>query len=255
METFIAQMLNQFESGKLSRRQLINTLTLAATTIGAGSAAILGQAPAGGRPTPTKTAAQNEKTAELLAAMKESPVKALQMAHVRYTVKDYKATRDFYQEVMGMIPVPGSDTGESVKMAFFAKGETPKAHPKGTPSAFLLIRNGWTPPPPAPAPPAGAAAAGGGGQTRDRLSIDHVAFTVEFAKPLANGKVEWEVGGGKRDPKTCKVNKEDALEVVRELLTKRGLNPSQDHDTSFHVNDINGYNLQISGIGMDGYTP
>jgi catechol 2,3-dioxygenase-like lactoylglutathione lyase family enzyme len=245
METFIAQMLNQFESGKMNRRQLVSTLALAATTLGAGSATVLGQ---GGRGA-AKTAAQNEKTAELRAAMKESPVKALQMAHVRYTVKDYKETRDFYQEVMGMIPVPGSDTGDSVKMAFFAKGETPKGHPKGTPSAFLLIRNGWQAPPPSAAP-----AGGGGGQTRDRLLIDHVAFTVEFVKPLANGKVEWEVGTA-RDPKTCQINKAGALEMVRDLLTKRGLNPSQDHDTSFHVNDINNYNLQISGIGMDGYTP
>ena len=246
METFIAQMLNQFESGKISRRALITTLTMAATTVGAGSSAILGQ----GRQPAVKTAAQNNKTGELVAAMKESPLKAIMMSHVRYTVKDYKATRDFYAEVMGMLPVPGSDTGDSVKMAFFPKNETPKAHPKGTPSAFLLIRNGWQAPPPSATP-----AGGGGGQTRDRLSIDHVAFTVEFAKPLANGKVEWEVGGGKRDPKTCQINKADALEVVRDLLTKRGLNPSQDHDTSFHVNDINGYNLQISGIGMDGYTP
>ena len=78
--------------------------------------------------------------------MKSAPLKAIQMTHLRYTTKDYKATRDFYQEIMGMMPVPSSDTGDSVKMAFFAKGATPKAHPKGTPSAFLLIRNGWQPP-------------------------------------------------------------------------------------------------------------
>src|SRR5690349_21141510 len=134
METFIAQMLSQFESGKISRRSLITTLTMAATTAGAGSSvAVLGQ----GRQPAVKTAAQNEKTNELQAAMKESPLKAIMMSHVRYTVKDYKATRDFYAEVMGMLPVPGSDTGDSVKMAFFPKNETPKAHPKGTPSAFL----------------------------------------------------------------------------------------------------------------------
>src|ERR1041385_1341806 len=204
METFIAQILNQFENGKLSRRQLITTLTFAATSLGAGSAAMLGQ----GRGQ-AKTAAQNTKTAELLDDMKSAPLKAIQMTHLRYTTKDYKVTRDFYQEIMGMIPVPGSDTGDSVKMSFFAKGETPKAHPKGTPSAFLLIRNGWQ----APAPSSG-------------LNINHVAYTVEFAKPLKNGKVEWEVGTG-RD-KSCQVNKDGALEVVRDLLAKRGLNPRQD---------------------------
>jgi catechol 2,3-dioxygenase-like lactoylglutathione lyase family enzyme len=248
METLIAQMLNRFESGKMTRRQLIGTLTLAATTLGVGSeVALVGQAQ--GRTPAAKTPAQNAKTAELLAAMKASPLKAIEMTHVRYTTKDYKATRDFYAEVMGMLPVPGSDDGSSVKMAFFPKGENPKAHAKGTPSAFMLIRNGWTAPPPAPDAPAGG---GGGGGRAAGLDIDHVAFTVEFDKPLKNGKVEWEVGSQRG--KDCQIDQGGALEMVRNILTERGLKPSQDHDTSFHVNDLNNYNLQISGIGMDGYT-
>jgi catechol 2,3-dioxygenase-like lactoylglutathione lyase family enzyme len=246
MKTLIAQILNRFESGKINRRQLIGSLTLAATSFGAGSALIGAQAPAPQRP--AKTDAQIAKNAELKAAAKESPLKALQMSHIRYTTKDYKATRDFYQEVMGWMPVPGSDNSSQVKMAFYARNETPLGQPKGMPSAYVLIRNGWTAPPAPPPVPAGQ-------QTPRPFLIDHFAFTVEFSQPLANGSPKWPVGTGGRDPKTCQVNKEGALERMHDILTKRGLNPSQDHDTSFHVRDNNGYDLQIAGIGMDGYTP
>ena len=38
MEGFVAQKLNDFETGKISRRRLIETLTLAATTVHATAA-------------------------------------------------------------------------------------------------------------------------------------------------------------------------------------------------------------------------
>ena len=39
MEGFVAQKLNEFETGKISRRKLIETLTLAATTAAAADSA------------------------------------------------------------------------------------------------------------------------------------------------------------------------------------------------------------------------
>ena len=39
MEGFVAQKLNEFETGKISRRRLIETLTLAATTAYAADSA------------------------------------------------------------------------------------------------------------------------------------------------------------------------------------------------------------------------
>lgn len=52
--------------------------------------------------------------------------------------------------------------------------------------------------------------------------IDHIAYTIE----------DW--------------NK-DAVEAE---LKRRGLNPTPDTENSFHVRDINGYDLQICGEGM-----
>ncbi|HEV2223968.1 MAG TPA: VOC family protein [Candidatus Acidoferrales bacterium] len=52
--------------------------------------------------------------------------------------------------------------------------------------------------------------------------IDHIAYTIE----------NWD---------------KDAVEAE---LKRRGLNPTPDTEDSFHVRDINGYDLQICGPGM-----
>jgi catechol 2,3-dioxygenase-like lactoylglutathione lyase family enzyme len=43
--------------------------------------------------------------------------------------------------------------------------------------------------------------------------------------------------------------------AVRAELERRGLNPRPDSDNSFHVNDPNGFDLQISGQDMTAYNP
>ena len=77
MEHIIAKLLQQFEQGKLTRRQLIKNLTLAVT---AGSA--LGAVPA--------------------AAADDKIVPAIFINHVSYQVTDYAKTRDFYAGLFGM---------------------------------------------------------------------------------------------------------------------------------------------------------
>jgi catechol 2,3-dioxygenase-like lactoylglutathione lyase family enzyme len=75
MEQIITRLLQDFEQGKVTRRQLIQSLALAAT---AGSAV---------RPA--------------LAA--DTPIaKALSINHVSYQVADYRKTRDFYAGLFGM---------------------------------------------------------------------------------------------------------------------------------------------------------
>ena len=75
MEHIISGLLQDFEQGKMTRRQLIQSLALAAT---AGAAV---------RPA--------------LAA--DTPVaKALSINHVSYQVADYRKTRDFYAGLFGM---------------------------------------------------------------------------------------------------------------------------------------------------------
>src|SRR5213594_2748872 len=73
MENIIAKLLQDYEQGKMSRRQLIQTLALAAT------------------------ASATAGTVEAAA-----PANALYINHVSMQVADYTKTRDFYAGLFGM---------------------------------------------------------------------------------------------------------------------------------------------------------
>jgi catechol 2,3-dioxygenase-like lactoylglutathione lyase family enzyme len=77
MEHLIAKLLQDFEQGKMTRRQLIRSLALAATAASAASA--------------TPTAAADSKV-----------VKAVYLNHVGYRVADYARSRDWYADLFGM---------------------------------------------------------------------------------------------------------------------------------------------------------
>jgi len=92
MERIIATLLQQFEQGKLNRRQLIQSLTLAAT---AGAAA----------------------TAVPAAAAAEGKViNVTNINHVSYQVSDYARTRDFYAGLFGM--KVSEDDGKQCRLSF-----------------------------------------------------------------------------------------------------------------------------------------
>jgi catechol 2,3-dioxygenase-like lactoylglutathione lyase family enzyme len=76
MEHIMAKLLQDFEQGKMNRRQLIQSLALAAT------AAAVSAAPA---------TAADTKVAQ-----------AIYINHVSYQVADYAKTRDFYADLFGM---------------------------------------------------------------------------------------------------------------------------------------------------------
>jgi catechol 2,3-dioxygenase-like lactoylglutathione lyase family enzyme len=81
METVIAKLLNDFEQGKMNRRQLIQSLSVAAAASAAltPAAAVAAQAP-----TPT------------------GKLEAGYVNHISYSVSDYKKVRDFYVDLLGM---------------------------------------------------------------------------------------------------------------------------------------------------------
>jgi catechol 2,3-dioxygenase-like lactoylglutathione lyase family enzyme len=91
MEHLIAQLLKDFETGRMSRRQLIQSLGMAA----AASAAIL-------------------RGGKLAAA--EAGLKASGVDHISYRVTDYKRTRDFYADLLGMSVT--DDTGTQCELRF-----------------------------------------------------------------------------------------------------------------------------------------
>jgi catechol 2,3-dioxygenase-like lactoylglutathione lyase family enzyme len=84
METLIAGLLKQFEDGRLTRRQLIESLALAAAAAAPAAAAQSGSA-ASGIPPSTGPA----------------PWKTVWLDHISYAVTDYKKSTAFYRDLMG----------------------------------------------------------------------------------------------------------------------------------------------------------
>ena len=72
MEHIIGRLLQDYEHGRMSRRQLIQTLTLTATAAATG------------------------------AAEAATPANAIYINHVSMQVADYTKTRDFYASLFGM---------------------------------------------------------------------------------------------------------------------------------------------------------
>jgi len=88
MQDIIAKLLEEFEQGKMSRRQLIQSLALTATTVTA-----VGGTPAAAAPA---------------AADSDSAFKAVSINHVTFAnIKDYTKMRDFYADLFGMKVVVG----------------------------------------------------------------------------------------------------------------------------------------------------
>ena len=102
MEHVIARLLEDFEHGRLTRRQLIQTLA-----VGVTAASAIGMAPA--------------------AAAEGEPFKTVAVNHISYQVADYTKTRDFYTSLLGMKAT--QDNGKQCYLTFGDEG------------SWLLARN------------------------------------------------------------------------------------------------------------------
>ena len=89
MEDIIAKLVEDFEQGKMNRRQLIQSLTITAT-------AAAGIAPA--------------------ARAAGKPLEALYVNHISYSVNDYAKCRDFYAGLLGMKVT--EDDGKQCRLVF-----------------------------------------------------------------------------------------------------------------------------------------
>lgn len=89
MEHLIAKLLHDFEQGKMNRRQLIQSLAMAASAAAA-------TAPA--------------------QAAEGKGFKAVAVNHISYQVADYAKTRDFYADLLGM--KVSHDDGHQCYLAF-----------------------------------------------------------------------------------------------------------------------------------------
>ena len=96
MEHIIAKLLHDFEHGYMSRRQLIQSLAMAATAAAA---------------TPVAASASEGKG-----------FKAVAVNHISFQVADYGKTRDFYADLLGMKIL--KDTGRQCNRGVRREPET-----------------------------------------------------------------------------------------------------------------------------------
>jgi catechol 2,3-dioxygenase-like lactoylglutathione lyase family enzyme len=175
MEEIIHRMVRDFEDGRVSRRELVKSLAL-----------IAGLAPVSGSASP----------------LAETKFRTLSLDHISYQVADYRRTRDFYADLMGM-KVSGDDGKGQCQLEF---GES-----------MIIARNHRERP--GQPPPA-----------ERKGTVDHISYRID----------NWDTA------------------AVKAELEKRGLTPRLDKggDTpnyvSFHVEDPDGFDLQISGMAKPG---
>ena len=89
MEIVVSELLKKYEDGKISRRQLIQNLAVAALGASASDAAAQGQ----------------------------NGFRTIRLDHVSYQVRDYRQTRDFYTRLLGM-PVDGDNGKDYCQLLF-----------------------------------------------------------------------------------------------------------------------------------------
>jgi catechol 2,3-dioxygenase-like lactoylglutathione lyase family enzyme len=149
MESLIAKLLGDFEQGKMSRRQLIQSLALCATAPAAAAAA---QAPA--------------TSAAPAAASSPAPWKTVYLDHISYAVSDYKKSAAFYSSLMGWTIRNDNGTNQASLDIGNVGG--------------IIIRNARRPADGA-APAAPAAAAQPGQPPRPPLTgvINHISYGIE----------------------------------------------------------------------------
>ncbi len=111
MEQLIHKLLQEFEQGKMNRRQLVRSLAVAAAA--AGSA------------TP--------------AAAEGKGFQAVAVNHISYVVADYAKTRDFYADLLGM--KVSHDDGKQCYMSFGNTFLLPRNARAGSKSGPPLINH------------------------------------------------------------------------------------------------------------------
>jgi catechol 2,3-dioxygenase-like lactoylglutathione lyase family enzyme len=105
MENMIAKLLDDFERGRLTRRQLIQSLALVATAAAGATPAL----------------SENRKG-----------FKAVAVNHISYQVNDYAKTRDFYADLLGMKVVGDTGTQCSLILGDTRTFMIPRNAPPGT---------------------------------------------------------------------------------------------------------------------------
>jgi catechol 2,3-dioxygenase-like lactoylglutathione lyase family enzyme len=142
MEAFVATKLDEFAKGKISRRALLETLTVAATTTAA--------------------------TGTANAAAPDPALKIALINHISYNCPDFKKAADWYSKVFNLDQVGA--TKIDVALPFGKKGEKPfGVTANDVPLTSMIIRSRDLNAP---------AQAGAAPRRKSQAVIEHIGYTV-----------------------------------------------------------------------------
>jgi len=216
MEDALSKLLNEFDRGGISRRQLLRALGLAAVV---SPMAAFGQ---GSCSSPETKGTPRCNTTPMPPPFEPTDWKTVLLDHFSLQVVDLEKEASFYNNLMGW--KIRSNDGKTVVMDIGKIGG-------------VVMRGGLVPidPPPPPTPPPGAENARGGGGRGGRGVGG--GFNRGPIKAVWDG--------------FCFGIEPWDLKKVESALKTRGLNPVADHNPkenffSFHVKDPDGFDLQIS---------
>ena len=152
MEGFVAKHVHDYQNGKISRRRLIETLTLAATTAYAGNRA---------------------------GAAEPSGLDVALVNHVSYTCPDFRKAADWYAMVFNLDQIGA--TARDVALPFGKKGEKPfGVSADDVPLTHMIFRTRALDAPAGNGPP----------RRKPEAVIDHIAFTVaDFDRERAKAQL------------------------------------------------------------------
>ena len=205
MESVIAGLLKDFEDGKMTRRQLIQSLALAAVAAAPGASALAQTAAAAPKP-------------PIPQAFEPTGWKTVWLDHISFQVSDYRRSAAFYRDLMGWTIRNDNGTSQATMNINGLGG--------------IIIRNGRGPnaqaaaaaqPAAGGAAPSAAGAQGGGRGNRPPLTgvINHISWGVQ---PWDTDKVKAELEKRGLNPRPDMVG---------------------ENFKSFHVYDPYGWDLQI----------
>jgi catechol 2,3-dioxygenase-like lactoylglutathione lyase family enzyme len=229
MESVIAGLLKDFEDGKMTRRQLIQSLALAAAAAGTG-APLLAQGA--------------QKASSIPPPNNPAPWKTVWLDHISYAVSDYRRSTAFYRDLMGW-EIKNDNGTSQCTLKIGDIGE-------------IIIRNRREP---GSAGPNGA----NGQRGADSAAAASSSTTSQAsASSTPTAGAGGQQGQGNRPPITGVINHISwgvqpwNTDAVKAELEKRGLNPRPDmvgdNFKSFHVTDPDGWDLQISNQTKDNRT-
>jgi catechol 2,3-dioxygenase-like lactoylglutathione lyase family enzyme len=153
MEGFVAKQVHDYQNGKISRRRLIETLTLAVTASAAES-----------------------------AGAAEGGLDVALVNHISYTCPDFKKAADWYSKVFNLDQVGA--TARDVALPFGKKGEKPYGvSADDVPLTHIICRTRPLDNPAGNAP-------NGPPRRRPNAVIDHICYTVaDFDRERAKAQL------------------------------------------------------------------